>query len=53
MYKAFVFQQKTINDMANGLNWHELAYEMLHLMLHLALCRNGGIFYVIKEQNNY
>lgn len=25
--------------MANGLNWHELAYEMLHPMLHLALCR--------------
>ena len=21
--------------MANGLNWHELAYEMLHPMLHL------------------
>ena len=23
--------------MANGLIWHELTYEMLHLVLHLAL----------------
>ena len=40
MYKAFLFQQKTTNDMANGLIWHKLTYEMLHLVLHLALCRS-------------
>ena len=40
MYKAFLFQQKATNDMANGLKWHELTYEMLHPVLHLALCRS-------------
>lgn len=40
IYKAFLFKQKTTNDMANGLNWHELAYEVLHPMLHLTLCRS-------------
>ena len=37
MYKAFYISLIMGKSMTIGLIWHELAYEMLHPMLHLTL----------------